>query len=56
MLSAVAKVNKAVGLSADELLQLLNDENVHLVAIEPENIAIYQQDLQTALQNKQQVG
>lgn len=56
VLSAVAKVNKAASGSSDELLTSLNDENVHLVAVESENLTAYQQAILTAQQNKQQVG
>ena len=56
VLSAVAKVNKAAAGSHADLLTSLNDENVHLVAIEEGNIGEYQQAILTAQQNKQQVS
>ncbi|XP_067934294.1 ras GTPase-activating-like protein IQGAP1 isoform X2 [Watersipora subatra] len=52
VLSAVATVNESIRLSPEDLLEALHNENVHLVAVEPENIALYQDDLSTALDNK----
>lgn len=55
MLSAVAKVNKAAAATHIDLLTSLNDDNVHLVAVETDNVNDYQQAILTAQQNKQQV-
>jgi len=56
VLTAVAKVNKAISSSSEELLACLNEEDVHIMAVEAENITVYQQDMTSALQNKQEVS
>lgn len=55
VLSAVACVNKAVPGTEPELEEALNHPDVHLAAVEPDNITVYKQELGTAQSNKQQV-
>lgn len=56
VLSAVANVNKAIPGPEEDLLSALNHTDVHLVAVEPENISSYKRDLSAALQGKQTVN